>query len=469
MTPFNNFTGGLSHSYTTERLSPQMVRYHGTRLVFRLARRSISSNLLHESRNSVYNLVFGGYRSFGTGICNAPRVIGSSNPNIVNRISWLQFGGLNARLGVARSIHGTAYTSASNFYDVLGVSRNADGDEIKKAYYGLAKKLHPDINKEDPEAEKKFQEVQKAYEVLRDDEKRAQYDQIGHDAFERQQDGSGFPGGGGGGFPFEEFFRMDLNKIFRQNLGGEDVKVSVELSFMEAVQGCNKTVTFQTTVPCDGCGGTGVPPGTKPETCRRCKGAGMTFVQSGPFRMQSTCSQCGGNGKIVKEHCKSCRGERVQNGTKSVKLDFMAGVDDSTTMRVMGCGGTDPDGNQPGDLYVTIKVREDPVFRRDGADIHVDAVLSVTQAVLGGTIQVPTLTGDVVLKVHPGTQPGHKVVLRKKGIKAMKSALFGDQFVHFNVRIPTNLTQRQRQLIEEFAKEEQGGEYHKSAAAGASG
>eukprot|EP00262_Sarcandra_glabra_P002459 TRINITY_DN1275_c0_g3_i1.p1 TRINITY_DN1275_c0_g3~~TRINITY_DN1275_c0_g3_i1.p1 ORF type:complete len:257 (+),score=44.33 TRINITY_DN1275_c0_g3_i1:57-773(+) len=233
---------------------------------------------------------------------------------------------------------------------------------------------------------------------------------------------------------------------------------------MEAVQGCTKTVTFQTAVPCETCGGTGVPPGTRPETCRPCRGSGMTFMQRGPFSIQTTCSQCGGTGKIVKSFCKSCKGAQVLKGSKSVKLDVMAGVDDNETLKIYRSGGADPDGNQPGDLYVTIKVREDPVFRREGPDIHVDTVLSATQAILGGTIQVPTLTGDVVLKVRQGTQPGQKVVLKGKGIKTRKSASYGNQYVHFNVNIPTNLSQRQRVLIEEFAKEEQG-EYDKGTAA----
>ncbi|KAK9283980.1 hypothetical protein L1049_012238 [Liquidambar formosana] len=447
-----------------------MVRSHGAKLLHWLARRSLSSNILHNSRNPIYESVFrGGCRRFGTGVCNTPRLLGSSNSNNVNQRNWVLLGVLSSNWGAARSIHGTAYMSARDFYDVLGVGKNASASEIKKAYYGLAKKLHPDTNKEDPEAEKKFQEVQKAYEVLKDEEKRSVYDQVGHDAFERQQDGTGFHDGGFNG-PFEDIFGMNdfFKNIFTQNIGGQDVKVSVELSFMEAVQGCTKTVTFQTTLPCDACGGTGVPPGTRPETCRRCKGSGMVYLQSGPFRMQSTCQDCGGSGKTVTNFCKSCRGARVVRGSKSVKLDIMTGVDDNETIKVYRSGGADPEGNQPGDLYVTIKVREDPVFRREGADIHVDAVLSVTQAILGGTIQVPTLTGDVVLKVRAGTQPGQKVVLKRKGIKTRSSASFGDQYVHFNVSIPTSLTQRQRELIEEFAKEEQG-EYDKSTAAGASG
>ncbi|WMV10888.1 hypothetical protein MTR67_004273 [Solanum verrucosum] len=363
--------------------------------------------------------------------------------------------------------------SMKDFYEVLGVNRNATASEIKKAYYGLAKQLHPDMNKDDPDAEKKFQEVSKAYEVLKDDSTREQYDQLGHDAFNNMNNG----GGGGPGFdpfggfksPFEDMFKnADIfGNIFNRDMGGEDVKVPIELSFMEAVQGCSKTITFQTDLPCTACGGSGVPPGTKPETCRRCKGSGVSISQTGPFTLQTTCPACKGTGKIVSSFCKSCKGNRVLRGPKTVKVDIMPGVDTDETLKVYGSGGADPEGNRPGDLYVVLKVREDPVFRREGSDIHVDAVLSITQAILGGTIQVPTLTGDVVVKVRAGTQPGQKVVLKKKGIKGRNSFSFGDQFVHFNVSIPTNLTPRQRQLIEEFAKEEQG-EYDKGAAAGAS-
>ncbi|GFY90448.1 gametophytic factor 2 [Actinidia rufa] len=425
---------------------------------------------------------------------------------------------------------------ARDYYDTLGVNKSATASEIKKAYYGLAKQLHPDTNKNDPEAEKKFQEVQKAYEVLKDEEKRAQYDQVGHENFENAANGGGMNGQWGPDFnPFNDMFNNDniFNTIFNRDMGGRDVKVPVELSFMEAVQGCTKTLTFQTDLSCEACGGAGVPPGTRPETCRTCRGSGVINKVTGPFRVQVTCSYCHGTGKIVKNFCKSCNGEKVVRGPKTVKLDIMPGIDDSETLKVHRSGGADPDGNQPGDLYVTIKVREDPVFRREGPDIHVDAVLSITQAILGGTIQVPTLTGDVVVKVRPGTQPGQKVVLKKKvlwhdrkklgeadfdpsicncsssnaqlalsfleargqmevlgaldykgpssghrprpdrpvaipGIKTRNSYSFGDQYVHFNVSIPANLSPRQRELIEEFAKEEEG-DYAKPAAAGASG
>ncbi|KAM7508986.1 hypothetical protein LguiA_019439 [Lonicera macranthoides] len=435
-----------------------MVRSNGVRLL-----RSISSYVLHDSSPSVYeSLLGGGYRKLSTATSGQPWVFSTSNSRHVSQRNWPNY-------GAARSIHGTAYMAAKDYYDTLGVNKNATASEIKKAYYGLAKKLHPDTS-EDPEAAKKFQEVQKAYEVLKDEEKRQLYDQVGHQGFEEAANGGGAgPNPGQWGHdPFSIF--QDIFNPFNpfRDLGGKNVKISLELSFMEAVQGCTKNVVFQTELPCESCGGTGVPPGTRPETCRRCKGAGMMVQQSGMFRIQVPCSQCGGSGKFVKSLCPSCNGKRILRGPKSVKLDIMPGVDNDETIKMSRSGGADPDGNQPGDLYVTIKVRDDPIFRREGSDIHVDAVLSITQAILGGTIQVPTLTGDVVLKVRPGTQPGQKVVLKKKGIKTRNSYSFGDQYVHFNVSIPTHLTQRQRQLIEEFMKEEQQGDYDRGAAAGAS-
>ncbi|KAB5541067.1 hypothetical protein DKX38_014041 [Salix brachista] len=464
-----------------------MVRSHGVKLVGWFARRSLPFNLLEDSADSVYKSVSSGSfrRLSGTaGIYNPVRPIGNYTYKNVDQKNWLLLGALNVKFGAARSIHGSAHMS-KDYYDVLGVSKNASASDIKKAYYGLAKKLHPDTNKDDPEAEKKFQEVSKAYEVLKDDQKREQYDQLGHDAFENQDNHQ--PGGPGFESPFGDFFRME--------------DVSIELSFMEAVQGCTKTITFQTDVACEACGGEGVPPGVKPQMCKRCKGRGVISMQKGFFSFQQTCDQCGGTGQTVSSFCRSCHGRKVVRGSKTISLNIPTGVDDNETMKLPRNGGADPEKNQPGDLYVTIKtlftsdscqlplillhlshfvieviviftlpplqVREDPVFRREGSNIHVDAVLGITQAILGGTIQVPTLTGDVVLKVRPGTQPGQKVVLKNKGIKARASYSYGDQFVHFNVKIPTTLTPRQRELIEEFAKEEQG-EYDKRAA-GASG
>ncbi|XP_066369470.1 chaperone protein dnaJ GFA2, mitochondrial-like [Miscanthus floridulus] len=430
----------------------------GARLALLLARRSLSSSASSSSR------LPRAHRGIWSGAARAAPSRSSpfSSPSSAHRF-----------------FHGTRPVAARDYYDVLGVSKNASQSEIKKAYYGLAKKLHPDTNKGDADAERKFQEVQRAYETLKDEQKRSLYDQVGPDQYEKAASGGGGTGfkggfgnpfedifgGGGGGGGMNDFFR----NIFRdRDFGGRDVKVALELSFMEAVQGCSKTINFQTSVTCETCGGTGVPPGTKPETCLSCRGTGFMFMQTGPFRMQSTCTKCGGSGKTVKEFCKTCRGNKVVPGTKSVCLDILPGSDNEDTIKVVRSGGEDPDG-RPGDLYVALKVREDPVFRREKGDIHVDAVLNVTQAILGGTVQVPTLSGDVVLKVKPGTQPGQKVVLRGKGIKARNSPYYGDQYVHFNVNIPVNLTPRQRVLIEEFAKEEQGEDEKDAKAAGASG
>ncbi|KAJ3672578.1 hypothetical protein LUZ60_007299 [Juncus effusus] len=446
-----------------------MRYYSGARLALSLARRSLQSS---QSRLS---------HIFTSGICTSSRHLFDHS---YEKAKWGNGVSAGKFFHPTRFFHATRSVLAKDYYDVLGVSKNASQSEIKKAYYALAKKLHPDTNKGDADAEKKFQEVSRAYETLKDEQKRSFYDQVGADQYEKAAAGGGggggnpFEGGFGGGNPFEDIFGGGMGgggmndffkNMFHREFGGEDVKVGLEISFMEAVQGCTKTISFQTSIPCETCGGTGVPAGTRPETCKYCKGSGVIFMQTGPFRMQSTCSQCGGSGKSVKDLCKSCRGRKVMLGTKTIKLDIMPGMDNNDTLKVTRAGGADPDSGQPGDLYVTLKVREDPVFRREKANIHVDAVLNIAQAILGGTVQVPTLTGDVVVKVKPGTQPGQKVVLRGKGIKTKGSSYYGDQYVHFNVHIPVNLTRRQRELIEEFAKEEQNDFEKSDTAAGASG
>ncbi|CAL9170169.1 unnamed protein product [Musa hybrid cultivar] len=449
------------------------MRTGGARLVFWFARRSLRSKLIEDA--PIPSLEDSSCR-LASGKCSSSRSFTNGRSEAARSKRGTLDGAFRSLFSPSRSFHGTRSLLLRDFYDVLGVSKDASASDIKKAYYALAKKLHPDTNKDDADAEKKFQEVQHAYEVLKDEDKRRLYDQVGPNAFEQAAsgggpDGPGGPFGSGFGNPFEDIFGMNdfFKNVFRDtDYGRQDVKVSLEISFMEAVQGCTKTVTFQAPVNCNACGGTGVPPGTRPETCRPCRGSGMIFMQNGPLRLQTTCSHCGGSGKHVKSFCKSCKGQRVVGGTKSVKVDVMAGVDDNETIKMYRSGGADPESNQPGDLYVTIKVREDPVFRRDKANILVDTVLSVTQAMLGGTVQVPTLTGDVVLKVKPGTQPGQKVVLKGKGIKTRSSSYYGDQYVHFSVVIPVNLTRRQRMLIEEFAKEEQGNSEKEEAAAGAS-
>ncbi|XP_071742681.1 chaperone protein dnaJ GFA2, mitochondrial-like [Rutidosis leptorrhynchoides] len=258
--------------------------------------------------------------------------------------------------------------AAKDYYDTLKVNKNVTASEIKNAYYMLAKKWHPDVNKNDPEAaETMFKKISKAYEVLKDEEKRAQYDQDQalKDEEKRAQYDHSYHQKCGFGGPVDCDF------------GGNDVKVTLELSFMEAVLGCTRNVVFET---------------------------------------ESTCKVCGGTGIFgFKRSCKTCNAKKVVRGPKSVKVDIMPGVDTNEELSISGSGGADPDGNQPGDLYVVIKVQDHPVFRRQGPDIHVDAFLNKTQARLGETIQVPTLTGDVLLKVLPGTHRGEQVVMKGKG------------------------------------------------------
>ncbi|MCL7038245.1 hypothetical protein MKW94_018113 [Papaver nudicaule] len=413
-----------------------MIRSSATRLAYSLVRRSLDYQLL-------YSLRQGTPRGFVSSSCNSYKNLGYRDLEYARfTAGGLQNSVLLGCMGSTRKIHGTGF-ACRDYYDMLGVSKKATASEIKKAYHGLAKKLHPDTNKDDADAGKKFQEVQKAYEVLIDNEKRSYYDQVGHHAFDKNPDPPAPPGRFdsikefvlsklfGSQDEFEKIMEFVLSKLF----GGQDVNVVYELSFMEAVWGCSKA-----------CGGTGVPPWTWPETCQTCRGSGTT----GPIWLPSKCTSCRGTGR--KSFCKSCMGDRVVEGPKTVNVDFMPGIDNNETIKIPKSGGVKPGRNHPGDLYVKINVGKHPIFRREGLDIHVDAVVSATQAILGATVQVPTLNGDVVLKVSPGTQPGHKVIMKRKGIKTINPASVGNQYVHFNISIPTNLTQRERQLIEEFAK-----------------
>uniref|UniRef100_A0A803NAT2 Uncharacterized protein n=1 Tax=Chenopodium quinoa TaxID=63459 RepID=A0A803NAT2_CHEQI len=337
----------------------------------------------HSLPNKEYKLLAAAQqRLFSTSICGLTRILGGPcNKNVLDNM-WLHHGVSNGVFGAIRLIHGSAVMS-KDYYDILGVSKNATQSEIKKAFYALAKKYHPDMNKDDPNADKKFQEINKAHEVLKDEQERAAYDQMGHDAFVQSKETGGSGSYGSSDFHFKDFNFNPFNfsDIFTQRTG-QDVKLSLELSFMEAVRGCSKTVKYQTTLNCEACGGTGVPPGTKPETCKRCRGKGMMFMEKGPIAFQTTCINCNGTGKTYTTYCKSCNGNRVVLGSKSVRLDIIPGVDDNETIKVSRSGGADPDGYGPGDLYVIIKVREDPVFRREGSNIHVDAVLSITQILL---------------------------------------------------------------------------------------
>ncbi|KAL3683298.1 hypothetical protein R1sor_001320 [Riccia sorocarpa] len=364
-----------------------------------------------------------------------------------------------------RGFHATGiqHMSKRDFYEVLGVNRGATAADIKKAYYALAKKYHPDMNKADEKAEEKFQEIQHAYEVLRDDEKRAMYDQVGPDVYDQAAAGGG-PGGPEGpgsyegfGFPGFDVNEM-LNSLFGDGRSRRTAKAAVTLTFQEAVHGCSKNVTFQTRVACQSCKGTGIPKGAKVQTCQACGGSGQMRFRKGLFTLDATCDDCGGSGKFTKERCSTCRGAGTVKSPKQVTVEVPAGVENGMTMKVEGERGAGAD------LFVQLQVLEDPVFRRDGADVHVNSSISFSQAILGCEIQVPTLAGDVSLKVRPGTQPNQKVVLRGKGIKMLDSNRYGDHYVHFTVVIPSpaTLSIAQRRLIEEFARLESGEIYKTS-------
>ncbi|CAI5516033.1 unnamed protein product [Closterium sp. Naga37s-1] len=407
----------------------------------------------------------------------------AANPFESNAAAW-QCSSLFHRAfhasGTAAAAAAAAGGRGRDYYAVLGVSRTATAAEIKKAFYALAKKYHPDANKDDPNAAKKFQEAQQAYEVLKDDEKRAMYDQVGPEAFEGGA--AGGPGAGAGAQGFGGFsgfggpsdFEEMLGGIFGRMggmggmgmgmgmgaagpRGGESVQMAVKLTLREAVDGCSRHLSFSAPVRCSSCSGSGMPKGYQPTPCKACKGQGMEMRRMGASVVMQTCSSCGGQGVFVKEWCKTCHGEGTVKERREVDVSIPAGVDSGVTLRVPGQGGAGGKGAPPGDLLLNIQVEEDAVFKRDGNDIHVDLHVSFPQACLGASVPVPTLSGEVILKIKPGTQPGQVLQLRDKGVRSATSRRVGSQFVHVNVAVPTELTERQRKLLEEWEKEEDGG------------
>jgi molecular chaperone DnaJ len=353
-----------------------------------------------------------------------------------------------------------------DYYEVLGVDRNASQEEIKKAFRKLARKYHPDMNKEDPSAEEKFKEINEAYEVLSDPEKRRQYDQFGHAA-----DGAGAgPGGGMGGWDFGDFgtsFDSIFDMFFGGGFGaqraarpgperGADLRYDLEISLEEAAFGLERDIEVVRLEACPTCGGTGAKPGTSPITCPVCGGRGQTAqvrtTAFGRFTSITTCPRCGGEGRVIDSPCSACQGRGRVRKRKKIRVKVPAGVDSGMRVRVAGEGEAGLRGGPPGDLFVFITVRPHEVFQRDGNDIVCEIPISIWQAALGDEVEVPALEGRATLRVPEGTQTGTAFRLRGKGIPDVRGGSRGDQYVRVRVVTPTRLTEKEKELIRELSK-----------------
>ena len=348
-----------------------------------------------------------------------------------------------------------------DYYEVLGVNKGASDDEIKKAYRQAAKKYHPDLHPGDKEAEEKFKEVNEAYEVLSDKEKKARYDQFGHAGVDPNY------GAGGAGSPFGQ--DIDFGDIFSSFFGGfggrrsanpnaprrgSDIETQLYISFEEAAKGCKKTVQYQAVSTCKDCNGTGAQKGTTPKTCTVCGGRGqVTINQRTPFGAVQTsrpCDACRGRGKIIETPCRTCNGRGQVRRKKTVEVNIPAGINDDQVLNVAGHGNSGTNGGPAGDLHVYIGIRPHPIFERRGDDVWCDLPITFTQAALGATVTVPTLDGKASYDIHEGTQPGDVFKLKGKGIQHLGSKGRGDQYVKVVIEVPKNLNSKQKQLIREF-------------------
>ena len=355
--------------------------------------------------------------------------------------------------------------SKRDFYEVLGVSRDASERDIKKAYKRLAMKFHPDRNQGDESAAEKFKEVKVAYEILTDSQKKAAYDQYGHAAFE--QGGMGGGGGFGGGHgDFGDIFGDVFGDIFgggRRGGGqqraqrGSDLRYNMELTLEEAVRGVSKEIEVPTLVECDTCDGSGAKKGSSAQTCGTCHGHGQVQMRQGFFAVQQTCPTCNGKGKIIKDPCNSCHGQGRKQKTKTLNVKIPAGVDTGDRIRLSGEGEAGEQGAPAGDLYVQVHVKEHNIFERDGNNLYCEVPVSFSMAALGGEVEVPTLYGRVNLKVPEETQTGRMFRMRGKGVKGVRGGGVGDLIVKLVVETPVKLSSRQKELLREF-EETCGGE-----------
>ena len=360
--------------------------------------------------------------------------------------------------------------SKRDYYEVLGCSRDASAPDLKKAYRKLAMENHPDRNPNDTAAEERFKEISEAYAVLSDDEKRAQYDRFGH-----QAGGPGGPGGFSSDFGdlggFQDLFENLFGEGFsggggqrrRRGRGqrGADLRYNLDMSLQEVLSGLTKSLKLPKMRPCGTCTGSGLKAGHKPQTCGRCHGSGQMAFQQGFFRVNRPCDQCQGMGEIVKHPCTDCRGVGRVEGTQTLEVTIPPGVDEGARLRLTGEGEAGIAGGPPGDLYVVISIQPHTLFERDNTDLHCEAPISFAQATLGDEIDVPTLEGKVKMRVPEGTQSGKLLRLKGRGLPPLQpradrsqlERMRGDLYVRIFVEVPTKLSERQRELLEEFAKE----------------
>jgi molecular chaperone DnaJ len=349
-----------------------------------------------------------------------------------------------------------------DYYEVLGVDRDADEDQIKKAYRRKARKLHPDVNKDDPRAEEKFKELSEAYEILSDPNKRARYDQYGHSGInDNDFDFDDFAQGGFGGFDdiFDMFFGggMGMGGRRRGPQRGSDLQYRMQISFQKAAFGGSEEITIPRTESCSNCHGTGAKPGTETRTCPQCHGSGQirTTQQTpfGHFAQTRICNRCGGDGKIVDTPCPECNGSGKVRKQRKITVNIPAGVDTGTRLRMPGEGEAGDQGASNGDLYIVLQVKPHKIFNREGDDIHCEVPISFVQATLGDEIEVPTLEGKVKFSIPEGTQPGTSFRLKNKGIAHLNGYGRGDEYITTKVVIPKSLNEKQKELMLKFAEE----------------
>lgn len=349
-----------------------------------------------------------------------------------------------------------------DYYEVLGVSKGATDAEIKKAYRREAKKYHPDLHPGDKKAEASFKEVNEAYEVLSDSDKKARYDQFGHAGVDPN-----FGGGGGAGFGGFDDFGDIFSNIFGGGFGGfggssrrngpvrgADIRNIIEITFEEAAFGCKKNIDVTKQENCPTCSGSGAKPGTSPITCKRCGGQGQIKTQTrtplGYMTNINTCPDCQGNGKVVQDPCKDCRGSGRIRKTRTIEIDIPQGINHGQTIQISGRGEPGLRGGGPGDLLVTIKIKPHPIYKREDYNVFIEIPITFVQATLGATIRVPTLDGVVEYDIPDGTQTGTVFKLRNKGVPYIRGKNRGDQYVKVEVEVPKNLTSKQKELLKEF-------------------